>query len=305
MRILVLGNSNIFNRKVFPALRKFKNLKIDLASKRNFTKDLKIDKYFSSYNKALKNTKAKLIYISLINSKHYYWAKKSLELNKHVVVDKPLTLNLKQTLTLISLAKKKKLFLSEAIVFHYHKQFSEILSKVNFKSKTKINTYFHIPKLNKKNFRNKTDLGGGCFQDMSAYAIYMMILFFKKGNYKFKKIENTHHKGNSKSFSFIALSKNLILKSSFSFNKNYMNYMKINSNNINYKINYIFSPPVDQNLVVSKFYKKSKKNTNISFKTQNTFYTFFNMVFSLLRKKKFSYFYKELEQTAKIKNEII
>ena len=81
--------------------------------------------------------------------------------------------------------------------------------------------------------------------------------------------------------------------------------MKINSNNTNYKINYIFSPPVDQNLVVSKFYKKSKKNTNISFKTQNTFYTFFNMVFSLLRKKKFSYFYKELEQTAKIKNEII
>ena len=81
--------------------------------------------------------------------------------------------------------------------------------------------------------------------------------------------------------------------------------MTINSNNINYKINYIFSPPVDQNLIVSKVYNKSKKSMKIFFKTQNTFYTFFNMVFSLLRKKKFSYFYKELEQTAKIKNEII
>jgi dTDP-3,4-didehydro-2,6-dideoxy-alpha-D-glucose 3-reductase len=305
MRILVLGNSNIFNRKVFPALKKFKNLKIEIASRRKLAHVSKVDKYFSSYSKALKNTKAKLIYISLINSHHYKWAKKSLEHNKHIIVDKPLTLNLKQTLKLILLAKKKKLFLSEAIVFHYHKQFTEILSKVNFKSKTKINTYFHIPKLDKNNFRNYPDLGGGCFQDMSSYAVYMMKFFFKKNNFDIKKFKNTYYNKNSKSFSFVASYKNLVLKSSFSFNKKYINRMTINSNNINYKINYIFSPPVDQNLIVSKVYNKSKKSMKIFFKTQNTFYTFFNMVFSLIKKKKFNYFYKELEQTAKLKNEII
>ena len=34
MKILVLGNSSIFNRKVLPALIKFKNVSIEVASKR-------------------------------------------------------------------------------------------------------------------------------------------------------------------------------------------------------------------------------------------------------------------------------
>ena len=46
MKILVLGNSRIFQKKIYPALKKLKNVKIELASKRKISPNLKISKYY-------------------------------------------------------------------------------------------------------------------------------------------------------------------------------------------------------------------------------------------------------------------
>ena len=97
MKILILGNSNIFQRKIYYALKKFKSLEIEIASTRKINTNLKINQHYHSYGEAIKKTNAEIVYISLINSKHYSWAIKSLNENKHVIVDKPLTLNFYQT----------------------------------------------------------------------------------------------------------------------------------------------------------------------------------------------------------------
>lgn len=305
MKLLVLGNSSIFNRKVLPGLKKIKDLEIEVASKRKINKNLIHVKSYNSYSDAIKKTKSKIIYISLVNSKHYFWAKKCLENKKHVIIDKPITLNLKQLDSLLSLATRQKLFISEAIVFHYHKQLKYLLKKISSKNLTKINTYFHIPKLDKKNFRNYSKLGGGCYQDMSSYAAYLIKLFFKNQKPIIKHKKHNFLRRNSNSFSFTAIKSNITLKCSFSFNRNYKNFMKIYTGDKEYKINYIFSPPIDQSLVVLKKFKKSKKSEKIFFRSQNTFYTYFNLVFKIIKNKKFNFFFNELNQTAKIKNEII
>ena len=59
MRILILGNSDIFKKKIYFALKKFRKIKIELASRRNISKQIKINKRYSSYNKAINTTKAK------------------------------------------------------------------------------------------------------------------------------------------------------------------------------------------------------------------------------------------------------
>ena len=110
MKILIIGNSNIFKKKIYFALKKFKNIKLELASRKKI-RDIKFDRIYKSYNKALNSTNAKIVYISLINSKHFYWAFRALNKNKHVIVDKPLTTNLKDTKKLLTLARKKKLLL--------------------------------------------------------------------------------------------------------------------------------------------------------------------------------------------------
>lgn len=178
MHILIIGNSDIFRRKIYQALLSFKSYKIELASRKRVVDNYNLFKMYNSYSEALKKTKAKIIYISLVNSKHFLWAKKALEANKHVIVDKPLTLNFKNSKELIDLAKKKKLIIQEATVFYLHNQFKTVLKKINFNKKIYLNTFFHIPKLKKNNFRNNVNLGGGCFNDMSTYASYIISFFF-------------------------------------------------------------------------------------------------------------------------------
>ncbi len=305
MKILVLGNSSIFNRKVLPALIKFKNVSIEVASKRQIKKNGLYAKTYNTYQAAIQKTKAKIVYISLINSKHYFWAKKCLEQKKHVIVDKPITINSRELLNLTLLAKKHKLFISEAIVFQYHKQFKALVNKIDLKKFTSISTSFHIPKLDKSNFRNSSKLGGGCYQDMSPYAAYLIKFFFKNQKPIIKKKKHSFYQGNSNSFSFEAKTSKVNLKCSFSFNKSYKNLMKINSDKKEFQIEYVFSPPIDRDLILLEFNKKTNKNKKILFKTQNTFYTYFDMIFKIIKKKKFDFFLNQLDQTAKIKNEII
>ena len=305
MKILVLGNSSIFNRKVLPALIKFKNVSIEVASKKKIKKNIAYAKTYNSYQDAIKKTRAKIVYISLINSKHYFWAKKCLEQKKHIIIDKPITINSRDLFNLILVAKKNKLLISEAIVFQYHKQFKELINQIDFKKFTKISTSFHIPKLEKSNFRNKSKLGGGCYQDMSPYAAYLIKFLFKNQKPIIKKKIHTFYKGNSNSFSFQAKTSKINLKCSFSFNKSYKNYLKIDSDIKKYKIKYVFSPPIDQSLIMLEINKKTNKNKKIYYQNQNTFYTYFNMIFKIIKNKKFDFFYKQLNQTTEIKNEII
>ena len=52
---------------------------------------------------ALKNSDADIVYISLANSNHYFWAKKVLEAGFHLIVDKPITTNPGEVKKLINL----------------------------------------------------------------------------------------------------------------------------------------------------------------------------------------------------------
>ena len=92
MKILILGYSDLSKRKIIPTLKKnFKNIRISISS----NSKSKIDniEWYNNYEEALKKSKADIVYISTHNSKHYFWAKKSLNYNYHVIIDKPITLN--------------------------------------------------------------------------------------------------------------------------------------------------------------------------------------------------------------------
>jgi predicted dehydrogenase len=304
MRILILGNSNIFQRKVYKALSRIKKIKIELASKSPNTNNLKLEKFYNSYEEALKETSAKIVYISLINSKHFTWAIKCLDANKHIIVDKPLALNFTQTQKILNLASKKKLLVSEAIVFDKHAQFKNMYKKIDLNHPTKIYSSFHIPKLDKKNFRNYKGYGGGCFQDMSPYALSMVNLFFKNKKYSLsiKKIKNK--KGLIVCFQLIVKSKYIYLEASFSFNSFYKNEILIHNKKKKYFINYAFSPPIDKSLKLDVSNEVKKKSYKVKFKKQNAFYTYFIDIFKILRKKKYNFFYKEIKNIAKIKEKI-
>ena len=72
------------------------------------------ERWYRSYLTAIEKSDADVVYISLVNSKHFKYAIKSLNRNKNIIVDKPLCLKLNETKKLIKTAKKKLLMAGSA-----------------------------------------------------------------------------------------------------------------------------------------------------------------------------------------------
>ena len=303
MKILILGNSSILRRKIYPSLKKIKNLSIEVASKNKIYSFSKI-KMYKSYKKAIEKTDSKLVYISLINSEHYKWAKYSLMHSKHVIIDKPFTLSLDKTNSLVELASKKKLFISEAIVFHKHSRFKKLLSNINYRKKINISASFHIPKLEKNNFRNKKKYGGGCFNDMAPYASFLIYLFFCNKYYKIIKSGNKKKANIKKNFNITVENRKVKLSGSFKFNSEYKNEILIENCGKQYYIDNAFSPPIDKITELSIVTDRIQKIIKLKLKKENAFDKYFSEIFKLIKNKKYNFFYHEIKKIAEIKKKI-
>ena len=91
MKILILGYSYIVRKRVLDALRLIPDVDgIDIASESSYLELKNLEGIvYNDYDKALKDSKADLVYISTVNSNHGEWAEKAIISGFHVVVDKP------------------------------------------------------------------------------------------------------------------------------------------------------------------------------------------------------------------------
>ncbi|PSN53383.1 hypothetical protein C0J52_03796 [Blattella germanica] len=80
-----------------------------------FAEEHNIPQAYDSYEEIANDPNVEVAYIGTINVQHFEVTKMMLNHGKHVLCEKPLTLNLKESKELINLAKEKKLFLMEAI----------------------------------------------------------------------------------------------------------------------------------------------------------------------------------------------
>lgn len=68
-----------------------------------------VPKAFGSYEELIESGEADVIYIAMINSEHYHYAKLALEAGRHVLCEKPFTLEPSQAEELFALARRKSL----------------------------------------------------------------------------------------------------------------------------------------------------------------------------------------------------
>ena len=296
MKILILGYSNLCRRKIIPVLKKkFSNVKFSICSRSQKKKNIGAYDWFRDYKVALKKSKTDVVYISLINSLHYYWAKKFLENNYHVIIDKPATLNFKQAKNLVKLARKKKRLLSEAVVFHYHHQINKAIKEINsLKNLTHVHARFVIPKFPKKNFHNFKKYGGGCLLDMSPYAAAVFRIFISKNIQKVTFLSSFKDNQNSVNEKFDV--KIVVGKKSFSghfsHNGEYENTLTLFTKRKNVLINRVFSPPNDINLTLQVNQDDTNKEKRL--KKDDSFFNYFNQIITLLKTKKFENSYQDL-----------
>ena len=298
MKILILGYSDLAVRRLIPAIKKIKNVKFDVASRSKMEEKIGHDKWYRNYDKGIKSTDAKIIYISLVNSEHYKYALKSLKQNKNVIIDKPFTLSHKQTIKLLNLAKKKKLLISQAIVFNYHRQFNLIkkIIKNNRIGIDKIVMEFCIPRPKKNNFKLSKKLGGGCFNDMMPY-VAAVNRFFLVDKFKYSKLIMKNSNKLNESFSVNTYAKKTEFFGLFSHNSEYKNNITFFSKLYTIDLSRFSAPPPEIDLIVK--YKKKNKLKNILVKKDDTFKNFLYEYLKILKRKKITYYHNQIKKDSK------
>ncbi len=185
MKALLLGWSAIGRRRVLPALAGAGIREVDVASRSNAAR---VEwpaglsgRAYDDYAGALRQSDARLVYVTTVNSLHEELAAAALESGRHVVVDKPATLDLEGALRLARVAGDRGLLVAEATVYPHHPQIEAMrrfFAGADVRPNQVVAT-FSFPPLPPDNFRHDPDLGGGALFDLGPYAMTPGRLFFE------------------------------------------------------------------------------------------------------------------------------
>lgn len=95
-----------------------------------FAKQYNIAEVYTDYEKLLTETAADTVYIGLINSAHYSYAKQALLHGKNVILEKPFTGFYNEAQELQQIAEENKLFIFEAVTVLHNEVFYEMKKNV-------------------------------------------------------------------------------------------------------------------------------------------------------------------------------
>lgn len=170
-----------------------------LDKARKFMDEYSIPKVYTDYEEFLEDTEIEFVYIGIINSLHYSYAKKALENNKNVICEKPFTENSEELKELIEIAKEKRLYLFEAITTIHLENFDYIKENISKVGEIK------IVQCNFSQYSSRYDkykngevlpvfdpkLNGGALYDINIYNIHLVARLFGEP----KNIEYFGNKG--------------------------------------------------------------------------------------------------------------
>jgi predicted dehydrogenase/aryl-alcohol dehydrogenase-like predicted oxidoreductase len=95
-----------------------------------FGKQYGIPKCYGSYEALLADKEIDAVYVSTPHPQHAEWAIKAAEAGKHILCEKPLTLNYWDSMAVIQAAREHKVFLMEAFMYRCHPQTRKILELI-------------------------------------------------------------------------------------------------------------------------------------------------------------------------------
>ena len=158
------------------------------------TKKFKIERISTNLNEILNDSSINFVYIGLINSVHYEYAKKFLDAGKNVIVEKPFTTTYEEAKNLYDIAISKKLFIFEAITnihtpnFNFVQDFIKNLGKIKFiqANYSQYSSRYDDYKIGKISPAFDKNLHGGALRDLNVYNINLIAKLFglpKKVNY--------------------------------------------------------------------------------------------------------------------------
>lgn len=149
-------------------------------SARRFGAEFGVDRCYGDYNELLADGNVDAVYIATPHPWHAQWAVRAAEAGKHVLCEKPLTLNHATAMAVVEAARRHDVFLMEAYMYRCHAQTVRVLDLVRAGD---IGRVHHIEA--SFAFRAAPDpasrlyareLGGGGILDVGGYPVSMAYL---------------------------------------------------------------------------------------------------------------------------------
>ncbi len=146
-----------------------------LEKAEEFAKQYQIPRYYGSYEELAGAPEVDVIYIATPNSMHYENIKMCIEAGKHVLCEKPMTLNAKEAKELFELAKQKNIFLMEGFwiqLLPLYDTVKKILQAGEIGEIQHLSAaYGFIAQGARKARKFEYELGGGALLDIGVYVI--------------------------------------------------------------------------------------------------------------------------------------
>tara|TARA_R110002003_G_scaffold120_2_gene10605 strand:- start:12206 stop:13480 length:1275 start_codon:yes stop_codon:yes gene_type:complete len=152
------------------------------ARAQDFLSELKAPssaKAYGSYKDLVNDSTVDIIYIATPHSHHYQHARLALEAGKHVLIEKPVTVNVEQFVVLQDLAKKKERFMMEAVwtrFFPLSREVVDFISQGKLGEIKRVFADFSFWNDVEKEFGTShrmvnMDLAGGALLDLGIYSL--------------------------------------------------------------------------------------------------------------------------------------
>ena len=132
---------------------------------------------YEGYDAMLSDPDVEAVYISLLNPMHAQWAVRSAEAGKHILCEKPITLNAIEAMAVVEAARRHDVFLMEAFMYRCHPQTEKLVELLQQKVIGDV-------KAIRASFSGKgaydledrwlnNGLGGGSILDLGSYTVSM------------------------------------------------------------------------------------------------------------------------------------
>lgn len=179
-KIGILSTASIVPR-FLNASRQLDNCKVTSIASRSLEKASEkaglwnIEKAYGSYEELIASD-VDIVYVAMINSEHYRYAKLALENGKHVFCEKPMTLSEENSRELFALAQARGLFIMEmqkTLFLPVIKKVKEIIDCGKL-GKIRMADFSSSFKSNYNTWMNDPDKGGGAFYNNLIYSVELM-----------------------------------------------------------------------------------------------------------------------------------
>ena len=144
------------------------------------------DSVYTDYGKMLKESGCDFVYIGIVNTMHYAYAKEALLEGKNVIIEKPFCLEETEARELAHLAKEKGLYIFEAISSLHNPNFAfltDVLKKIGDISLVQCNFSQYSSRYDaflqgKVSPSFDPSFGGGSLTDLGIYSIDVVTALF-------------------------------------------------------------------------------------------------------------------------------